>query len=180
MIPLPILVQRAAEGFTQLSHAVCYVVSTVCGIGFVPKMPGTVASVVALCVCVVPVPIRLAVIINGLVVLFVLGLACIPHVEREQGDDASIIVIDEVFGMWITIASPFVPHTWLWLCVALILFRYFDIIKPAWIGRLNARKGAVFVMADDALAGVFAGACLHIFYAGYLSMATLWYMIVLP
>lgn len=143
-------------------------------------MPGTIASIVALSVCIVPVPARSVVLVSGLVVMAVLGLVCIPHVERERGDDASVIVIDEVFGMWIVLVSPLVPHTWLWLSVALILFRYFDIVKPAWIGRLNARKGALFVMADDSLAGVCAAVCLHIFYAGYLSMATLWYMIMLP
>ncbi len=158
----------------------CYGVSTVLAIGYTPFMPGTIASACALLICLVPFDIRFVTLWIGIVIASILGAICIPLVEQEQGDDASIIVIDEVVGMWITIASPLVPHTYVWIIVGFILFRYFDIIKPSVIARLNRNKGAVYVLADDILAGVCAAVCLHILYAGFLSVATLWYMMPNP
>jgi phosphatidylglycerophosphatase A len=156
---------------------VCYAMSTVFGTGYVPLMPGTIASTLALLICLIPQDVRFMYVWGGIIGACIIGIICIPIVEKERGDDASLIVIDEVAGMWVTIASPLVPHTVLWLITGFILFRYFDIVKPGLIAHINRRKGAVYVMADDIVAGVLACVCLHVLYAGYLSIATLWYMV---
>lgn len=46
--------------------------------------------------------------------------------------------------------------------VALVLFRFFDILKPLGIRVLDRRQGAFWVMADDLLAGVYAALVLLI------------------
>jgi phosphatidylglycerophosphatase A len=90
-----------------------------------------------------------------------LGLWAVPLAEEHWGEDAGCIVIDEVLGMSCTLASPIIPHSWGWMCLAFCLFRLFDIMKPFPINRLNAKHGAIFVMADDILASFYALSVLH-------------------
>jgi phosphatidylglycerophosphatase A len=51
-----------------------------------------------------------------------------------------------------------------WVAVAFLLFRYFDITKPSYIGRLDKLEGGLGVMADDLLAGVVAALCTGLLY----------------
>lgn len=39
---------------------------------------------------------------------------------------------------------------------ALVLFRFFDIVKPLGIKRLDRKTGAFWVIADDLLGGLYA------------------------
>lgn len=48
----------------------------------------------------------------------------------------------------------------LWILAALILFRFFDIVKPLGIKWLDRKQGPFWVMADDILGGVYAAASL--------------------
>ncbi len=62
-------------------------------------------------------------------------------------------------GMWMALlAAPlFTAGQQLVLgLVALVLFRFFDIVKPLGIKRLDRRQGAFWVMADDLLGGFYA------------------------
>ena len=54
-------------------------------------------------------------------------------------------------------ASASDPLRWGLAALAFGLFRFFDIAKPGWIDRLQALPGGWGVMADDLLAGLFAG-----------------------
>ena len=59
--------------------------------------------------------------------------------------------------MWL--ALILLPHSWVGACLAFVLFRLLDILKPGPIGWLDRTvKGGLGVMVDDMLAGVFAGA----------------------
>ena len=70
------------------------------------------------------------------------------------------MVIDEVAGMWVSVL--FLPQN-LWLLIAgFILFRFFDIVKPLYIRRMEAFKGGWGVMLDDVLAGVYANIILQV------------------
>ena len=42
------------------------------------------------------------------------------------------------------------------ITASLVLFRLFDIFKPLGIRRLDNRKGAFYVMADDLAAGAYS------------------------
>lgn len=37
-----------------------------------------------------------------------------------------------------------------------MLFRFFDIVKPLGIRRIDRMKGAFYVMADDIVAGIYS------------------------
>ena len=63
-------------------------------------------------------------------------------------------MIDEVVGMLITLA--FIPVGWSGALAGFFLFRVFDVIKPFPAGRFETLHGGLGVMADDAMAAVYA------------------------
>ena len=72
-------------------------------------------------------------------------------------------------GVWIPLSllTPFtaqgeVKDAWWWALVALVLFRFFDMVKPLGIKKLDNRQGAFYVMADDLLGGLYAAVSLII------------------
>lgn len=81
-------------------------------------------------------------------------------VEADWGKDSSKVVIDEIAGMCISLW--FVPVTMGNVIIALILFRFFDIVKPLYIKRLEALPGGWGVMLDDVVAGIYANIVLQI------------------
>ena len=53
--------------------------------------------------------------------------------------------------------------------IAFILFRFFDILKPGIIGKAENIDGALGIMLDDWLAGIFSAVILLLFYIlGYI------------
>ncbi len=72
--------------------------------------------------------------------------------------DAGEIVIDEIVAFWwVLLLLPASGRPWALQAVAFVLFRLFDILKPAPIGGVERRwPGALGVMADDLLAGAYA------------------------
>ena len=71
------------------------------------------------------------------------------------------IVIDEIAGFQVAMAT--VPVTCLYLCLAFVLFRIFDIWKPLGINRLQSLPGGWGVVADDLGAGAYAAVILFLF-----------------
>ena len=81
-----------------------------------------------------------------------LGIWAGSYLERSTGiNDPSIIVIDEVAGMWVALLGCG-PVLWQF-AVAFILFRLLDILKPGPIGWTQSLPGGWGIMADDLLAG---------------------------
>jgi len=136
--------------------------ATLFGLGHVPIAPGTAASAAALAVYVLalhawPWPLYLL----FLAALFLLGTAASSALAAELGQaDPKRIVVDEALGQ--LLALFLVPAAWLPLLATFILFRFFDIIKPFPIRRLEKLPGGWGIMADDAAAGAAAGIIAHL------------------
>jgi phosphatidylglycerophosphatase A len=97
----------------------------------------------------------------GLTVLItLLGIYVGDKVEPFWGKDSSRVVIDEVAGLMVTIL--FLPVNVYILLIGFVLFRFFDILKPLYIRRLEALPGGTGVMLDDVAAGVYGNIVLHI------------------
>jgi phosphatidylglycerophosphatase A len=137
-------------------------IATVFGIGRVPLMPGTLASLAAL-----PIGWWLAVI-GGWVTLLaaafwvtLLGIwACGRHEKFAGKKDPSECVIDEVAGQWIALLPvAFMGRLFdvLVLAATFLLFRVFDILKPWPIYKLQKYSGGLGIMLDDVAAGLAAG-----------------------
>jgi phosphatidylglycerophosphatase A len=87
---------------------------------------------------------------------------------RETGlKDPQIVVVDEVVGQWIAIAGAASLNWKSWLG-AFVLFRLFDIWKPAPVRQLERLPGGTGIVADDAMAGVYAA--LVLFAAGWFNL----------
>lgn len=132
------------------------------GSGFWPWGPGTAGSVLATLIWVV---LGLLLPAEGSwlsIVTWLLAIGFTPigtwataRLRPYWGDDPSRVVIDEMVGVWIPLAVLH-PGEYAWAVTALVLFRFFDIVKPLGIKALDRRKGAFWVMGDDILGGIYA------------------------
>ena len=132
------------------------------GSGFWPWGPGTAGSVLATLIWVVLgllLPAEgswLSIVTWMLVIGFTpIGTWATARLRPYWGDDPSRVVIDEMVGVWIPLAVLH-PGEYAWAVTALVLFRFFDIVKPLGIKALDRRKGAFWVMGDDILGGIYA------------------------
>lgn len=101
-------------------------------------------------------------IMLALVVIFtLLGAYSSTVAERYWGEDPSRVVIDEVVGQWIVLLA--VPSDYIWWQVlsAFLLFRFFDIVKPLGVRKMENLKGGWGIMADDILAGCYGFIILY-------------------
>lgn len=124
--------------------------------GHFPMAPGTVGSAVGLVLFVL---VRLAgggwLEAAAIVGLFAAGTWAAGVAEHHYGRrDPGAVVVDEVMGMLVTLA--FLPVSWVGALVGFFAFRLTDIVKP-WPARsMESLPGGLGVMADDAMAAVYA------------------------
>jgi len=137
-------------------------VATVAYCGYFPFAPGTVGSAAGLVVYLLVWWSHSAIVEIGLIVgLFAAGVWAGTTAERYFGGiDPGQVVIDEVVGMLITLA--FITVGWSAALAGFVLFRIFDVIKPFPAGRLESLHGGLGVMADDAMAAVYANLSLRV------------------
>lgn len=132
------------------------------GIGYI-KGGGTLAAIACslvwyLCLAGKPVQYLLPALVTAIII--VVGVWSADEMEPSWGEDSSRVVIDEVAGMCITLL--FIPVRWQTVVTGLVLFRFFDIVKPLYVRKMENFKGGWGVMLDDVLAGVYANLILHI------------------
>lgn len=139
-------------------------IATGVGIGYIEKGAGTAA---ALATCLFWYlfrfgSIHVSFLIPSMITIVIIGMGIWSSgkVERLWGKDHNRVVIDEIAGMCITLL--FIPFSISYIIIGFILFRFFDIVKPLYIRRLEKLKGGWGVMADDMLAGVYSNLILQI------------------
>lgn len=130
--------------------------------GYFPFAPGTVGSAVGLVVYAAVRSGHSALLESAVIAgLFAAGVWAGTTAERFFGGiDPGPIVIDEVVGMLMTLA--FIPVGWSGALAGFVLFRIFDVIKPYPAGRFERLHGGLGVMADDAMAAVYANLSLRL------------------
>jgi phosphatidylglycerophosphatase A len=138
--------------------------STAFGIGYLPFIPGTWASLAAaLLYKIILFRFGGSLFALLIVLFFLLGtLSAGVSAGVLEHKDPRPVVIDEVCGQWI--ALFLVPATWTNVVIGFLLFRAFDVVKPFPIRKLEGLPRGWGIMADDVLAGVFSAVILH----GYL------------
>ncbi len=133
------------------------------GAGLLPGAPGTWGSLAALPFAwAIAARFGPAALLVAAAIAFFVGWWAAEQVGRASGvADEGSIVIDEVAGQWLTLAAA--PPSAEAYVLGLLLFRLFDITKP-WPARAAERNlpGGLGVMADDIVAGVYAGAVLYV------------------
>ncbi|MGS4943858.1 phosphatidylglycerophosphatase A family protein [Meridianimarinicoccus sp. RP-17] len=143
-------------------------IATLGGVGLMRPAPGTWGSAAAI-------PLGYGLHVAGgfpLLVLATLAVIALgwwaakAEAAATGTHDAGEIVIDEAAGVWIALwplsgglwhagADPWL-FPWPGWVGAFLLFRLFDIWKPGPIGWADRQQGAMGVMVDDVIAGVFA------------------------
>ena len=136
------------------------IVASVFYIGYFPVAPGTIGSLAALFLYffIKDNPYLMGIII---VVCLILGLATSGKAERLLNrKDPGEIVIDEFTGM--LVALFLLPAGIGCVISAFLLFRFFDIVKPSPINKLEKLGGSLGVMLDDIAAGICTNLILQI------------------
>ncbi len=141
-------------------------ISTLFGIGYFPKAPGTAGTLFAAIVY-FALPDHwffgwqnsslalIAIMVGSIISVFFISKA-----EEGLGHDNGKIVLDEFWGYFIAVL--FLPKTLIIIVAAFILFRIFDILKPEPVNALQKLPKGWGVMADDIMAGVYANIVLQI------------------
>ena len=130
------------------------------GSGLLPKAPGTFGTLAAVPFVWVTAQAGMPVFIAVTLLVSIVGIWICGESAKQLGvHDHGGIVWDEVAGLYVTMLL--VPMNLLNLVLGFLLFRLFDIWKPFPIRLIDRRlKGGVGIMADDLLAGFYAGAIL--------------------
>ncbi len=166
---------RSAKDYLALAIATC-------GVGYLPLAPGTWGSLIGVGVYLLVRGAAMKVFFDsggqrsfnlmqvyyGVIVVELVAAVGIAWVgtwaasrtERLSGrKDPGKVVVDEVAGQFIAlIPVPFmIAPAWWAMIAAFVLFRFFDIVKPYPARRLESLEAGMGIMADDIIAGVYAG-----------------------
>jgi phosphatidylglycerophosphatase A len=132
-------------------------------VGNTPLFPGTAASFLVAMLYLLVLSRSFYLYAATFFVLFLLGfLVCAPAEELFGRKDSPRIVIDEAAGMLVSVFL--LPANFIFVFLAFILFRIFDITKAYPAGLCERLKGSAGVMLDDIVAGIYANLCLHLIY----------------
>jgi len=149
----------------SLKVMIAYMLSTGLYVGKIPKVPGTVGTVVALF------PILIYwnrggeyVLLNQIFItlaVFFIGIwTSTVIVETFKEKDPEYIVIDEIAGYMVAMIG--FPTNWKILLLAFILFRIFDIFKPPPIKQFEKLPSGLGVMVDDVIAGAYTWLVMYL------------------
>ena len=158
---------------TEPSHAapskptLAYLIATAFGLGYLKPGPGTWGSLGGVAVSILiaranlPASSFLIVEWAAVAIVSAIGVAAATSVSRHSGKkDPRFVVIDEVSGQLIALSFPMVVLNWKSWLAGFILFRVFDIWKPFPARSAESLPEGWGIMADDWIAGVYAGISL--------------------
>ena len=132
--------------------------ATSLGIGYIGKGAGTAAAVVTALVWYGISTLGYEGFLPAFfatIMIIALGIWSGNVVEPLWGKDHNRVVIDEVAGMCITLL--WISPTPVNILVGLLLFRFFDILKPLGIKQAEKLPSGYGIMADDILSGIYGG-----------------------
>lgn len=83
------------------------------------------------------------------------------HEAASRGlEDPGPVVLDEVAGMWLALVAARMAVggslSWTAIIILFVGFRFFDILKPWPVSRLERLPGGAGIVADDLAAGLLA------------------------
>jgi phosphatidylglycerophosphatase A len=145
--------------FPDLKNPIHFI-ATLGGIGKIPIAPGTWGSIFGFLVFIYIshyVDMLIVVILSIPFSIWICEKASINLIEKDHKS----IVIDELVGIWVALAPALYLSTQssrtLYVVLALIFFRLFDILKPFPISYFDKNyKNGLGIVLDDLIAGVMA------------------------
>ena len=159
-------------------------VLTMFGVGYISKLPGTIASLIT---CLIFYIFCFFFSIKNILIPFIIFLIIISIFsiffinKIYKNEDSKEIVIDEFVGQNIPLLAWYngdlnssvifskygldLYSLEIWIILSFILFRFFDILKPFPINLVDNRiKNGFGVIFDDIVAGIFSTATLYIIF----------------
>jgi phosphatidylglycerophosphatase A len=141
-----------------------------CGVGYLPLMPGTWGSLLAVGIFLLFTRILTGTTLVAIVVITILAFTVAgiwASTRTEQlwdRKDPGKVVVDEVAGQLIALfpLTLFAQWSTAAVIVSFILFRVFDIVKPYPANKLQDLHGGAGVMLDDLVAGVYGAVIVSI------------------
>ena len=141
---------------------------TMCGLGKMPKIPGTfgsLATVIILYIFFHILNLSSNIVLVGLIVIFIFAfLAVAAHIKDNENKDPKEVIIDEFIGQSIPIYLYEISHgidkspdeAIIFYGVCFVLFRFFDIAKPFPVCFFDKNfKNSFGVIMDDVCAGFY-------------------------
>ena len=164
-------------GYTFCDMDIKRLLTSVFGLGLLPKAPGTWGSIPSVIIfalvchyagtsCSIIIAMGITILISSIVCV-----KCSPSVIKLVGKkDPGEIVADETAGQAVTfLAAAFLgvntfdnAHIFMTAILGFLLFRIFDIAKPWPIRKLEKYPDGWGILLDDLLAGAFAGIVLFL------------------
>ncbi len=161
---------------------ISYLLATVFGFGFIPLGPGTWGSMFGVGVSILVARIEYRSLLVTLhpgesfwtigfaptfldriimIAIAALGVYVASKVaHHSQNEDPQFVVIDEVSGVLLALSFPGIVLNWKSWLLGFILFRVFDIWKPFPARQAESFGAGWGIMADDWVAGIYAGLLL--------------------
>jgi phosphatidylglycerophosphatase A len=132
------------------------------GTGLLPGMPGTFGTAGAIPLYLLTANFGTRCRVLFLLIIVILAIWSSDRCRNILGrPDPGEIVIDEVAGFLLTVI--FFPLTWITLTAGFFLFRFFDILKPPPIKKIEKKLPKGFgIVLDDLAAGIYAHLCLRL------------------
>ena len=129
--------------------------ATAGGIGRIPGAPGTLGSLIGVALGAPLLALGWPLHLAGAVALCAVALVASGRASAELGQpDPPQVIIDEIAGMCVAMSA--LPLQGYDVCAVFLLFRLFDVVKPAPIPRLERLPGGFGIVADDVAAGLLA------------------------
>ena len=126
-------------------------------VGYAPWIPGTFGSLAGAVLA-----WQLNPTLPYLLFFFSILGFCVsaPAEQFFESKDPKQFVMDEVCGMMLSVL--WLPHDWRLFAAGFVLFRFFDVLKPWPISRIQSSRSPLSIMWDDLAAGAAVNVILQI------------------
>jgi phosphatidylglycerophosphatase A len=128
--------------------------------GYSPIVPGTAGSLAGIALYLIPSFEQPLIIGLAIVAGFLFGVFAGGAIEKSAGHDPSIVVIDEMVGMWISLFL--LPKTFTVVLGAFLLFRILDTIKPQPARVIQNKSGGFAIMMDDVVSAIYTNLIVRV------------------
>ena len=144
-------------------YAVIKFLATGCYLGLIPKAPGTFGTLLGILLSYLFLSLgEYGYYIATLLFIFLSIVIAELYDRTLKEHDHQTIVIDEVAGYLVAFAS--LPFQIFWIVLAFLLFRFFDVLKPFPINRLDRIRGGLGIVLDDLGAGFITNIILQVLF----------------
>lgn len=129
--------------------------------GYFPFAPGTVGSIFALIIFMIPGFENYSIIIPFIIISFLIGLPLGNYFEKIYSKDPKQFTLDEFTGMWISLLAT--PKSIELVLLTFAIWRILDIYKPFPANKAETLNGGLGIMLDDVVSGMYSLIIIIIF-----------------